>query len=107
MPGLGNITFEKGYKQINKRNQAGGRHMEMRAGVLTVSDSRSAGTRVDTAGPAVAALCIAEGWTVANQAVVADEQAAIEAVLRSWADDDALSVVFTIGGTGFALRDVT
>src|SRR5437016_4885914 len=81
--------------------------MEIRAAVLTVSDSTSAGSRTDTAGPAVAALCAAEGWTVAEQKVLPDERLEIEACLKAWADEAALSVVFTTGGTGFALRDVT
>jgi molybdopterin adenylyltransferase len=81
--------------------------MDIRAGILTVSDSTSQGSRVDTAGPALAALCLAEGWAVDELRVVPDERDHIEACLKTWSDDSQLSVVFTTGGTGFALRDVT
>jgi molybdenum cofactor synthesis domain-containing protein len=79
----------------------------MKAGVLTVSDRGSRGERVDTAGPAVAALLEAKGIEVTARDIVPDERDQIAAKLRNWADEEQLDVVMTTGGTGLALRDVT
>jgi molybdenum cofactor synthesis domain-containing protein len=40
-------------------------------------------------------------------AVVADEQAQIEATLKQWSDERRLDLILTTGGTGVAPRDVT
>src|SRR5260370_20202269 len=44
--------------------------------------------------------------TVAERAIGADERAAIEAVLRHWADDLRLNLILTTGGTGLSPTDV-
>jgi len=79
----------------------------MRVGVLTVSDKGSRGERVDTAGPALAALIAAKGGSVEQTAIVADERDEIASKLREWVDVGKLDLVLTTGGTGLALRDVT
>lgn len=78
-------------------------------GILTVSTKGAAGQREDTSGEAIQALVTGEplGATVAARAVVADDRASIESVLRHWADDLRLNLVFTTGGTGFSPTDVT
>ena len=78
-----------------------------RAAILTVSDKGSRGERVDTAGPAVAALLRDAGHEVVDTAIVPDVRAAIGARLRTWADSRAADVVLTTGGTGLSPRDVT
>jgi molybdenum cofactor synthesis domain-containing protein len=77
------------------------------AGVLTVSDAGARGERVDTAGPAAAALLRDAGFDVVATQVVADEPEQIAALLREWADTRALALVLTAGGTGLAARDRT
>jgi molybdopterin adenylyltransferase len=72
--------------------------------VLTASDSGAAGDREDSSGAAVAARLMALGFKVERHAV-ADDQAAIESVLRSAAARHTL--VVTTGGTGLTPRDVT
>ncbi len=79
---------------------------EPTATVVTVSDGVTAGTREDTAGPAVAALLAAAGFAVAR-ALVADERAVIAALLRRLADDEDRALVVLTGGTGLGPRDVT
>ena len=79
----------------------------MTARVLTISDSCHAGTRVDGSGPAVRERLQSVGITVDVVEVLPDERALIAARLRELADSRAVSVVFTTGGTGVALRDVT
>ncbi|MGH2514771.1 MAG: MogA/MoaB family molybdenum cofactor biosynthesis protein, partial [Ktedonobacterales bacterium] len=78
-------------------------------GILTISTKGAAGEREDTSGDAIAALVTAPPLdaTVAERAVVPDDRAAIEAVLRHWADDLRLNLVLTTGGTGLSPTDIT
>jgi molybdenum cofactor synthesis domain-containing protein len=78
----------------------------IKVAILTISDSAAAGTRADTSGPGLAARVVELGWTVAATAVLPDEQAAIAAQLREWADA-GYGLILTTGGTGLAARDVT
>lgn len=75
--------------------------------ILTVSDSTVAGTREDTSGPALRARCEAIGWSVRNQATVADDMDLIARQLKDWADSGEVRLILTTGGTGVAPRDVT
>jgi len=77
------------------------------AGVLTVSDSASAGLREDLSGPAVLELLGRSGFVPARYAVVPDDRAEISSRLRRWCGDGSLDILFTTGGTGFSPRDVT
>lgn len=77
------------------------------AAVLTISDSVTAGTRADRSGPAVRDRLEQLGWRVSLMDVVPDEIAEISARLATLADDGQMSAIFTTGGTGVALRDVT
>jgi molybdopterin adenylyltransferase len=78
----------------------------LKAAVLTVSDSVSAGVREDLSGPAVRSRLEGAGWEVVTD-VVADEVDEIAARLRAWAQEGDIQAVFTTGGTGIASRDVT
>ena len=79
----------------------------VQAAVLTVSDSCSAGTATDTAGPAVAALLERElGAHIAFAGIEPDERERLEEVLRDLTGR-GLDLVFTAGGTGVGPRDVT
>jgi molybdopterin adenylyltransferase len=81
--------------------------MMIRFGILTLSDRSSRGERADASGPALVALIQAEGWSVVKQALLADEESGIRAILTSWADSGEMDVILTTGGTGFSPRDVT
>jgi len=81
--------------------------MAIRAGILTVSDKGSRGERVDTAGPAVAALLDSIGAEAVEVAILPDVREQIAAQLRRWADEVKLDLVLTTGGTGLSPRDVT
>jgi molybdopterin adenylyltransferase len=80
--------------------------MKCSAMVFTISDSSHAGTRQDVSGPAVRARLEKLGWTVQAE-VMPDDAAQISKRLSEVADSGAVSVIFTTGGTGVALRDVT
>ena len=78
-------------------------------GILTVSTLGAAGQREDTSGAAIREIVTAEPLSaeVAEQRIVPDDFAAIESVLRHWADDLHLHLVLTTGGTGLSPTDVT
>lgn len=77
------------------------------AAVVTVSDRSSRNERPDAAGPLVASLLEAAGYSVAETAVVPDEQPEIQRILCRLADETRAALVVTTGGTGFSPRDVT
>jgi molybdopterin adenylyltransferase len=79
----------------------------IRLGILTVSDKGSAGERQDTSGAAIREVLASLDVAVERYEIVPDEVEQIAAVLRRWADEDKLDVIFTTGGTGFDPRDVT
>jgi len=81
--------------------------MTIRFGILTLSDRSSRGERADSSGPALARVIQAEGWSVAKQSILPDEESAICKVLIDWADSSELDIILTTGGTGFSPRDVT
>ena len=80
-------------------------HPHIAAAVITVSDSRSAGTQPDFSGPAVAHALQRVGFGVLSSVIVPDDQALLEAeLIRQCA---VSRLVITTGGTGIAPRDVT
>jgi molybdenum cofactor synthesis domain-containing protein len=80
----------------------------IQAVVLTISDRCARGETTDTAGPAVARLLTEElDAHIYTTEIIADEQAAIAARLRHYADGHSIDLVLTVGGTGFTPRDVT
>ena len=81
--------------------------MNLRFGILTVSDRSARGERPDLSGPALVELVAAAGWTVDRTAILADDLKALQETLIAWADEGQLDVILTTGGTGFAPRDVT
>ena len=81
--------------------------MLITAAVLTISDSSHQGTRTDLSGPAVAERLEAAGFVVVERRIVPDERDEIASNLRIIADLRLARVIFTTGGTGCALRDVT
>ncbi|MBF0803466.1 MULTISPECIES: molybdopterin adenylyltransferase [unclassified Neisseria] len=78
-------------------------------GLVSTSDRASSGVYADEGIPAL------KQWLQAavknpihfTEALVADEQPAIEAALRRMADTDGCDLIFTTGGTGPAPRDIT
>ena len=81
--------------------------MEIKFGIITVSDRSSRGERLDTSGPLLAEAVRAHGWVVVRAVITPDEFDQIKNTLSSWADSSQLDVILTTGGTGFSSRDVT
>jgi molybdenum cofactor synthesis domain-containing protein len=80
---------------------------KVKAAVVTISTSKSAGEGVDESGPELAELVRELGAELARRDVIPDERDRIEDVLRRLADEDHCDLVLTSGGTGFAPTDVT
>jgi len=83
--------------------------MEVKIGIITVSDRASKGEYQDISGPAIinalTEYLIGE-WTPVYH-VIPDEQHLIESSLKQMADKEKCCLIVTTGGTGPALRDVT
>lgn len=81
--------------------------MNIRVGLLTVSDRSWRGERPDASGPALEEVVTRQGWTVARKAIEPDDLTRLQQTLAAWADSGELDVILTTGGTGFSPRDVT
>jgi len=88
--------------------------MDLKVGILTVSDRVHQGTAEDKSGPAIrdyliknkAIFKFASSLSFTTE-VVPDEEEIITDTLISWADKLKLHLILTTGGTGFAPRDIT
>ncbi len=81
--------------------------MNLRFGILTVSDRSSRGERADLSGPALADFVRTRGWLASLTDLVPDSREQIASTLTAWCARGDLDVILTTGGTGFAPRDVT
>ena len=80
--------------------------MSSRAAVLTVSTSLANGEGEDVSGHALVRLCEQAGLDVQHE-VVSDDRESIVSALKRLADHEGVRFVFTTGGTGLTLDDVT
>jgi molybdopterin adenylyltransferase len=78
----------------------------VRAAVVTVSSSRARGDGEDESGPALVELCEAAGLETVHE-TVSDDRESIASVLKRLADHERVRFVFTTGGTGMTVDDVT
>jgi molybdopterin adenylyltransferase len=74
--------------------------------VLTISTSLARGEGQDVSGPALVALCEGAGLEVTHE-VVSDDREAIAGALKRLADHEGMRFVFTTGGTGLTIDDIT
>ncbi len=79
----------------------------MKYAVLTISDMGFLKLRRDQSGPAVKERLEQEGAEVPFLEILPDERHLIADKLRELADSGVYMAIFTTGGTGAALRDVT
>jgi len=77
------------------------------AAVITISDKCFVGAREDKSGPLLEERLNSLGFEVTYRAIVMDERDQIEALLCDLADNFAIDLIMTTGGTGAAPRDVT
>jgi molybdopterin adenylyltransferase len=82
------------------------KRLEIKAGVITISDRASRGEYDDLGGPALKQAAEGHGWKVMADALVPDEKREIQRAIRELIARGC-HLVLTTGGTGVALRDVT
>lgn len=80
--------------------------VNIRCGIITVSDRSSRGEREDLSGPEIRKWAERNNITVAKEVIVPDESDQIQKILIDLSDE-GLDLLLTTGGTGFAPRDVT
>ena len=81
--------------------------MQMRAGILVVSDKGWSGERPDKSGETARELISRLNPDILKYEVVPDDADVITAKLTEWCDEGCLDLVLTSGGTGLSDRDVT
>ena len=80
--------------------------MQMRVGIITISDRASAGDYKDLGGPALKEVAQKAGWQVIAEAIVPDNATRIQEAVRSFSQQGC-GLILTTGGTGIGPRDVT
>lgn len=73
--------------------------------VLTISDTKTPET--DTSGQLIRELLEKEGHVVRESAIVKDEPAQVQAVIRERCADPGVQAIILTGGTGITSRDST
>ena len=80
---------------------------QIKAVVLTISDSGAIGQRIDASGPEVVAALVALNAEIVATEIIPDERELIASRLRHFADSTPANLIITTGGTGLSPRDVT
>lgn len=78
---------------------------EIKAVVITVSDSREENT--DISGVTLVGLLLGIGAEIVEKVIVSDDLETLTEMLKTQADREEVNLIVTTGGTGFALRDNT
>ncbi|MEW6142000.1 MAG: MogA/MoaB family molybdenum cofactor biosynthesis protein [Chloroflexota bacterium] len=76
-------------------------------GILICSDKGSRGERVDQSGVVIRSAMTELGASIVRYEIVPDDELAISATLKRWADEDKIDLILTSGGTGLSPRDHT
>ena len=80
--------------------------MEIRVGIITISDRAARGEYDDLGGPALKKAADGFGWKTIGERLVPDEKREIQRAIRELTGAEC-HLVLTTGGTGVAARDVT
>ncbi len=80
---------------------------KIKAAVLVISDSVSAGTKQDKSGKIIVERLEQAGVSVGQYKVCSDDEVAIENSVKEFADRGRFDLVITTGGTGLGPRDRT
>lgn len=83
----------------------------LKAAILVVSTTASKDPSADSSGAILKDVFEKEGggkWDVLETKIVGDDVLDIQRIITGWTDlEDAVNVVITTGGTGFAISDST
>ena len=98
-------------KDIQLLEKEGGRstystEYRPKVGVVTLSDSVSAGKNKDVSGPLLIEGFIGSGCNVDHQKVLSDGSEELVPLINDWIDD-GVELIVTTGGTGLGERDLT
>jgi len=77
----------------------------VRAGILTVSDTRTLAD--DESGALIRDLAVGAGHQIVEHAVLPDDPDAVRSLLLRWAGDGRFEAFLVCGGTGISGRDRT
>ena len=77
------------------------------AAVITLSDRAFEGTYEDRSGPEVQEILEEKGYEVKETILLPDGKEKLAAELKRLSDQRQINVIFTTGGTGFSVRDLT
>lgn len=80
--------------------------MNIKFGVITISDRASKGVYEDLGGPAVKRVALEKGWQFGLETIVPDDRNEIQRAIRQQIESGC-HLVLTTGGTGVSPRDVT
>lgn len=80
--------------------------MQIKTGIITISDRASKGLYDDLGGPALKKAALGYGWAVEAEDLVPDERSEIQRAIRKQIRQGC-ALILTTGGTGVAVRDVT
>jgi len=80
--------------------------MQIKTGIITISDRASRGLYDDLGGPALKKAAQGQGWNILAEALVPDEKRDIQRAIREQINKGC-QLILTTGGTGVAVRDVT
>ena len=75
--------------------------------MITASDKGAAGEREDLSGPAVLEMLTKQGYQVEHRVLLPDDEELLYREMVRLADEEAVDVIFTTGGTGLSNRDRT
>ena len=81
--------------------------MNIRIGILTVSDRSSRDERPDLSGPVLVEMVKAQNWDIVETLILPDDLDILRDTLMLWSDSGDMDAILTTGGTGFAPRDIT
>jgi molybdenum cofactor synthesis domain-containing protein len=95
------------YKKGGKSDFKAELERKIRAGIVVISDSVSAGTREDRSGRVIEEELKKWNVEVVSYKILPDEMDQIEKELIRLADELKVDLILTTGGTGLGPRDVT
>ena len=72
--------------------------------MITASDKGAAGEREDLSGPAVSEMLTKQGYQVEHRVLLPDDEELLYREMVRLADEEAVDVIFTTGGTGLSKR---
>ncbi len=81
--------------------------VDIKVGILTVSDTAYADASSDRSGPLIREILSNAGYSTVSSGICRDERNYISNFVKELSDESKCDLIITTGGTGFGRRDVT